>query len=87
MTSPFTSPYEGFEPQDLGPIQIWVPKSLKAHLKTIRPKEGTEVITLAILHQKLIQALGREGIRDHHQMEAFEQFVQRLELAIPQPTP
>lgn len=83
MIPSFTNPYEGIPEHDLGPIQIWVPRSLKERLKAIRPKEGTETITLSILHQKLILALEREGIRNHTHMERFEDFVRKLELTIP----
>lgn len=84
--SKFQNPYKGVEAlpsQERFRFQSHVPEERFNYFKGLRLKQGTIIITVNTLIEKLYHELKRRGIKDLTDRQQFESFIVNCQLVLP----
>lgn len=82
----FANPYKGIESlpsEERFRFQSHVPEERFNYFKGLRLKQGTIIITVNTLIEKLYHELKRRGVKDLTDRQQFEQFVTQCQLVLP----
>jgi len=82
----FSNPYKGVEAlpsEERFRFQSHVPEERFNYFKGLRLKQGTIIITVNTLIEKLYHELKRRGVKDLTDRQQFEQFVTQCQLVLP----